>query len=217
METKWNWFYHIFHITSVFISIYHVSVFVAQVISALKSNGCYSIAYSNLFGFTDNIPKMIRVHDDVIKRKYFPPYWPFVGEFTSHQWIPSQKPVTWSFAVFFDLRLNKPLKKQSWGWWIEMPSCSLWHQYNELVSCYWYYNEICYDGWDHRVVISNRVIMDMAEVGAFVNILWGLHIKHSGSKGHTGSHLYVFHLESLNRSACNMTVSKRYGMSLTAG
>ena len=35
------------------------------------------------------------------------------GEFTGH----AQRPVTRSFAVFFDLRLNKRLSKQSWGWW----------------------------------------------------------------------------------------------------
>ena len=40
------------------------------------------------------------------------------GEFTSHLWIPSQRPVTQSFDVFFDLCLNKPLSKQSWGWWL---------------------------------------------------------------------------------------------------
>ena len=34
------------------------------------------------------------------------------GEFTS------QRPVTRSFDVFFDLRLNKHLSKQSWGWWL---------------------------------------------------------------------------------------------------
>ena len=26
-----------------------------------------------------------------------------------------------SFDGFFDLRLNKQLSKQSWGWWFEMP------------------------------------------------------------------------------------------------
>ena len=31
--------------------------------------------------------------------------------------IPVQRPVTRSFGVFFDLRLNKRLGKQSWGWW----------------------------------------------------------------------------------------------------
>ena len=29
---------------------------------------------------------------------------------------PAQRPVTRSFDVFFDLRLNKLLSKQSWGW-----------------------------------------------------------------------------------------------------
>ena len=45
---------------------------------------------------------------------------PVPGEF------PAQRPVTWSFDVFFDLRLNKQLSKQSWGWWFEMLSCPLW-------------------------------------------------------------------------------------------
>ena len=29
--------------------------------------------------------------DDVIKWKHFPSYWPFVGDFTGHWWIPSAK------------------------------------------------------------------------------------------------------------------------------
>ena len=45
---------------------------------------------------------------------------PVTGEF------PTQRPVTRSFDVFFDLRLNKRLSKQSWGWWFEMPSRSFW-------------------------------------------------------------------------------------------
>ena len=35
--------------------------------------------------------------------------------------FPAERPVTRSFDVFFDLRLNKRLSKQSWGWWFEMP------------------------------------------------------------------------------------------------
>ena len=41
---------------------------------------------------------------------------PVTGEF------PAQTPMTRSFDVFFDLRLNKRLSKQSWGWWFEMLS-----------------------------------------------------------------------------------------------
>ena len=45
---------------------------------------------------------------------------PVTGEF------PTQRPVTWSFDVFFDLCLNKRLSKQSWSWWFQMPSRPLW-------------------------------------------------------------------------------------------
>ena len=49
---------------------------------------------------------------------------PVTGEF------PAQRPVTSSFDAFFDLCLNKRLNKQSWGWWFETPSCSLWRHCN---------------------------------------------------------------------------------------
>ena len=39
--------------------------------------------------------------------------------------------MTRSFDVYFDLRLNKRLSKQSWGWWFETPSWSLWRQCND--------------------------------------------------------------------------------------
>ena len=40
----------------------------------------------------------------------------------------AQRPVTSDVELwcFFDLRLNKRLTKQWWGWWFEMPSCPLW-------------------------------------------------------------------------------------------
>ena len=39
--------------------------------------------------------------------------------------FPSQRPVTRSFDVFLDLRPNKGMSKQSWGWWFETPSRAL--------------------------------------------------------------------------------------------
>ena len=54
---------------------------------------------------------------------------PITGEF------PTQRPVTRSFDVFFDLRLNKRLSKRSWGWWFETPSCPSWHHCNEQWPC----------------------------------------------------------------------------------
>ena len=52
----------------------------------------------------------------------------------------SQRPVTRSFDVFFDLRLNKRLSKQSWGWWFETLSSPLcWHIFPWF--CVW---DVCY-------------------------------------------------------------------------
>ena len=58
---------------------------------------------------------------------------PLCGEFTGHRWIPLTRPVTRSFDVFFDLRLNERLSKQSWGWWFETPSRPLWRHRNASV------------------------------------------------------------------------------------
>ena len=49
---------------------------------------------------------------------------PVPGEF------PTQRPVTRSFDVFFDVRPNKRLSKQSWGWWVETPRRPLWRHRN---------------------------------------------------------------------------------------
>ena len=46
----------------------------------------------------------------------------------------AQRPVTRRFDVFFDLRLNKRLRKQSWGWWFEKLSCPLWRYCNGWPS-----------------------------------------------------------------------------------
>ena len=60
--------------------------------------GCLSFACwrKNYNGAT------FRPHDDVIKWKHFPCYQPFVRGI--HWYFPSQRPVTLSFDVFFDLR-----------------------------------------------------------------------------------------------------------------
>ena len=51
-------------------------------------------------------------HDDIIKWKYCPRYWPFMrGIHRSRVNSPQKRPVTRSFDVFFDLRP----KQQWWG------------------------------------------------------------------------------------------------------
>ena len=44
--------------------------------------------------------------------------------------FPAQRPVTRSFDIFFELRLNKRLSEQSWGWWFETLLCPLWRHCN---------------------------------------------------------------------------------------
>ena len=62
--------------------------------------------------------------------------------------FPTQRPVTRSFDVYFDLRPNKRLSKQSWGWWFETPSRPLWrHRY-----AIFHFGVIIYPGPQHDVV-----------------------------------------------------------------
>ena len=73
------------------------------------------------------------IQDDVIKWKHFPRYWSSVWGIP--QWIfPAQRPVTQRFGVFFDLRLNKKLSEQPWGWWFETPSFPLWRHCNGILQ-----------------------------------------------------------------------------------
>ena len=53
---------------------------------------------------------------------------PLAGNSPDPGEFPSQRPVTRSFDVFFDLRLNKRLSKQSRRRGLETPSRSLWRQ-----------------------------------------------------------------------------------------
>ena len=78
---------------------------------------------------------------------------PLCGEFTVPGEFPTQKPVTRSFDVYFDLRLNKRLSKRPWGWWFETPSWSLWRQCNEIT--------VIIGSWfPQPVLIGPRVVLD---------------------------------------------------------
>ena len=62
---------------------------------------------------------------------------PLCGEFTGPCEFPKQRPVTRSFDVFFDLRLNKRLSKQPWGWWFETLSWPLWRHCNNHAPAFY--------------------------------------------------------------------------------
>ena len=69
---------------------------------------------------------------------------PVTGEFRA------QRPVTQSFDVFFDRRLNKRLSKQSWRWWFETPSRSLWRRCNGLCIPTAYVSPLMLRPWPWR-------------------------------------------------------------------
>ena len=78
----------------------------------------------------------------------------FCGEFTGPGEFPTQRPVTQSFDVFSDPRLNKRLSKQSWGWWFET-YCA---HYDVIVMnrkcCILIFIEICSKGssWKYTTI-----------------------------------------------------------------
>ena len=108
----------------------------AQFVAVIKLSSCWG-SLSKTSQWRLPLIAGLSCHDDVIKWKHFPPYWalcegnpPVIGEF------PSQRPVTRSFDVFFHLRLNQRLCKQSRRRWFDTPSHSLWrHCY--VFRYYW--------------------------------------------------------------------------------
>ena len=54
------------------------------------------------------------------------------GEFTG-----PQRPVTRTFDIFFDMCLNKQLRKQSRRWLFETPSRPVWRHCNGIEAQYW--------------------------------------------------------------------------------
>ena len=66
---------------------------------------------------------------------------PVPGEFHT------QRPVTRSFDVFFDLHPNKRLSKQWWGWWFGTPPCPLWRHRNVMLVLPWWFIETAIGDW----------------------------------------------------------------------
>ena len=81
--------------------------------------------------------------NDVIKWKLFRVTGPLCGEYTGHRWIPLTKASDVRFDVFFDMRLNKRLSKQSRRRWFGTPLRSLWRH------CLWsFFPSRCFSGKD---------------------------------------------------------------------
>ena len=80
---------------------------------------------------SDRICNTEYFHDYVIKWKHFPRYWPFVRGIHRSP-VNSPHKGQWLGALIFSLicALNKGFSKQSWVWWFEMQSPSLWCHFN---------------------------------------------------------------------------------------
>ena len=94
--------------------------------------------------------RITTIHDDVIKGKHFPRYWPFVRGIHRSR-VNSPHKSQWRGALMFSLicALNKRSSKQSRGWWFETPSRSLWHYCNvKLKSPPWISNHLPNKAWD---------------------------------------------------------------------
>ena len=90
---------------------------------------CHTLSVFLSFCGEDQLGVCIR-HDDVIKWKHFCVIGLLWGESTGQRWFLSQRPVTRNFDVFFDVRLNQRLSKQSRRRWFDTLSCSLWRHCN---------------------------------------------------------------------------------------
>ena len=136
-------------------------------------------------------------HDDVIKWKYFPRYWPI------HQWLVNcpQGPVTRSVDVFFDLHLNKRLNKQRRGWCLETSSHPLWRYCNEMLGfcmdicicpCLWTHSHLLSTShhFSHKVILQLLVHAFQIIMPTFLYVyvytcLWVCN---------SPVHIYVFHI-----------------------
>ena len=87
---------------------------------------------------------------------------PLCGEFTGHRWIPHTKASDAEPCCFSLIcALNKRLSKQSWGWWFETPSRSLWRHCND-------FEELC----PSHPNISHSIETKCRHINEIFTIVW---------------------------------------------
>ena len=100
-------------------------------VMTIHLKGIWTKRTLNYLWSIQHIREKMACHDDVIKRKYFLRNCPFVGRIhRSPVNSPQKASDTELWFFFFDLRLNKRLSKQSWGWWFETLPRPLWRHNN---------------------------------------------------------------------------------------
>ena len=98
--------------------------------------------------------------------------------------VPAQKPVTRSFDVLFDLRLNKRLSEQSWGWRFETPSRPLWRHFN--VN----WHACGYNTTHPNKIGFSRQFMPYISLELVFILLFGYANRHSGYLITPDAHIY---------------------------
>ena len=97
------------------------------------------------------------------------------GEFTGPGESTAQRPVTRNFDVFFDLRLNKLLSKQSWSWWFETPSRPLWrHRYEMSFGGLSYIVTTPSLKWWTQKITYYMCFKNLKYHIVFIHILWNV-------------------------------------------
>ena len=97
---------------------------------------------------------------------------PVTGEF------PTQRPVTRSFDVFFDLHPNKRLSKQWWGWWLETPSWPLRRHRND-IRCLCFFSFVSYQHDNLRIPLTGQGEIWML-YSSYIFVSWTIFILCSG-------------------------------------
>ena len=83
------------------------------------------------------------------------------GEFIGHT---AQRPLTRSFDVFFDLRLNKRFSKQWRGWWFETPSRPLWCHCNVMQFIYLlHFHFLLHWPWDNCIIALLSLVVHRSD------------------------------------------------------
>ena len=116
--------------------------------------------------------------------------------------FPRQRPVARNFDVFFHLRLNKQLSKQSWGWWFETLARPQWRHCNgttltinhrvcpiticmAMLCCVllWLYNQISVNMWNTMTSSNGNIYRVTGHVcWEFIGQRWIPQTKASGAE-----------------------------------
>ena len=126
----------------------------------------YFTSYLIVTSFLMFMPPWQTKHDDVIKWKHFSALLAICAGNSR----PAQRPLTRSFDVFFDLRRNKWLSKQWWGWWFETLCRPLWRHCNDNIRMAHSEYFVCWSLWWHSQLKTGKSNVSVYVCHAFKSL-----------------------------------------------